>query len=168
MMNILDRRGREALLRIRRKDWVSLLRELGRRGGGKRETGAFLLAHQDSDRRTVSRVVYLDDLDPRCLQGNIHFDGRAYSKLWDLCENENIMVIGDVHTHGGRSVGQSGVDASNPMIARDGHVALIVPYLARKVVSPGEVGVHRYQGVRGWTSWTGADAAARLYVRRWL
>lgn len=167
-MNILDCRGREALLRVRRKDWVSLVRELGRRGGGEREAGAFLLANQDGDHRTVSKIVYLDDLDPQCLQGDIHFDGRAYSKLWDLCEDENILVIGDVHTHGGRSVGQSSVDASNPMIARDGHVALIVPYLAKKVVSPGEVGVHRYQGTRGWTSWTGADAAARLYVRRWL
>ena len=167
-MDIWGFRGRDALLRIRHKDWVGLVRELGRRGGGRREAGAFLLGTRAGDRRTVAKVVYLDDLDPNCLQGNIHFDGRAYSKLWDLCEAENLVVIGDVHTHGREWVNQSGIDAANPMVARDGHVALILPHLATKPVAPAEVGVHQYRGADGWTTWTGPDAAARLFVRRWL
>lgn len=167
-MRILGRRKSDALLRFSRKDWTSLIQELGRRGGGKRESGAFLLGHQLNDRRMVTRVVYLDDLDARCLQGNIHIDGKAYSKLWDLCEGQNLRVIGDVHTHIGEWVGQSRVDASNPMIAQDGHVALIVPRFAMKTVRPSEVGVHVYLGERGWTSWTGAGAARRLFIGRYL
>jgi hypothetical protein len=73
--------------------------ELGQRRRGSRESGAFLLADRAGDRRTVTRVVYLDDLDPTCLTGDIEFDGLAYSKLWDICDTEQRFVIGDVHTH---------------------------------------------------------------------
>ena len=116
----------------------------------------------------MSKAIYLDDLDPEFLQGNIHFDGRAYSKLWDVCEAEDLVVIGDVHTHSGTFVLQSDTDAANPMVAHDGHVAVVVPHLATKPVTPAEVGVHRYGGADGWKTWTGADAATRLFVRRWL
>jgi proteasome lid subunit RPN8/RPN11 len=158
-------RGRRALLRMRRRDWAPMITELGRRGGGMRESGAFLLADRSGDRSIVTRVVYLDDLDPACLTGGIEVDGLAYSKLWDICDTEQRVVIGDVHTHPGRSVQQSGVDAQNPMVAQKGHVALIIPDFAIRVVQPHEVGVHRYDG-RDWQSWTGQDAARRLFIRR--
>ena len=48
---------------MRRADWDAMIAELGRRGRAA-ESGAFLLADRDGDRRTVTRVVYLDDLDP--------------------------------------------------------------------------------------------------------
>lgn len=154
------------MLRISRSDWGRLIEELGRRGGGTREAGAFLLADQTRDRRRVTRVVYLDDLDPACLNGGIHLDGHAYSRLWDICENEHIVVVGDVHTHPGTGVRQSCIDRDNPMIAQDGHVALIVPALATRPVRACEVGVHRYDGIGGWTTWTGWQAARCLFIRR--
>jgi proteasome lid subunit RPN8/RPN11 len=161
-------RGRHALLRMQRAAWDDLVVELGVRGRGSREAGAFLLADGRGDRRTVTRVVYFDDLDPNCLQGNIRVDGRAFSMLWDLCEAEHVVVIGDVHTHSGAHVHQSSIDAENPMVARAGHVAVIVPHLATRRVKPREVGVHLYGGVDGWQTWTGSDAGRRLFVRRWL
>jgi proteasome lid subunit RPN8/RPN11 len=167
-MSIWGFRGRDALLRIRRSDWLALMAELGRRGRGQRESGAFLLGVRGGDRRTVTTIVYLDDLDPNCLQGGIRFDGRAFSKLWDICDAQGLVVIGDVHTHPTTWVNQSDIDAANPMVARNGHIALIVPHLATNPVTPAEVGVHRYGGADGWTTWTSADAAARLFVRRWI
>lgn len=164
-MTIWAHRGRRALLRMRRGDWDEMVTELGRRGRGSRESGAFLLGEQSGDRRTVTRVVYLDDLDPNCLTGGIEFDGRAYSRLWDLCDAERRVVIGDVHTHPGRGVHQSGIDAENPMVAQKGHVAVIIPDFATRTVDPREAGVHRYNG-RDWRTWTGNDAARRLFVRR--
>jgi proteasome lid subunit RPN8/RPN11 len=131
---------------MRSADWAAMLAELGRRGGGTRESGAFLLADRSGDRRTVTRVVYLDDLDPGCLTGGISFNGLAYSKLWDICDAEQHSVIGDAHTHPGPVVHQSRIDADNPMIASDGHVALIIPHLATRPVRAREVGVHRYDG----------------------
>jgi proteasome lid subunit RPN8/RPN11 len=137
-MTVWAFRGRRALLRVSRADWRQLIEELGRRGGGAREAGAFLLADQARNRRRVTRVVYLDDLDPACLNGGVYLDGRAYSKLWDLCENEHLVVIGDVHTHPGTSVRRICIDADNPMIAQGGHVALTVPALAtRPIRAPG-------------------------------
>lgn len=166
-MTIWGFRGRSALLRMRRVDWNTMVAELGRRGHSNRESGAFLLGDRDGDQRTVTRVVYLDDLDPNCLTGGIEFDGLAYSKLWDICDAEKRRVIGDVHTHPGRGVHQSSIDAANPMIAQDAHVALIVPYLAMHPIDAREVGVHRYDG-RRWQTWTGRDAARRLFIRRFV
>lgn len=164
-MTIWAFRGRHALLRMRQADWLALLAELGRRGRGNRESGAFLLGERDGDRRTITRVVYLDDLDPDCLTGGISFDGLAYSKLWDICDAEQKVLIGDVHTHPGRGVHQSTIDAANPMLAQEGHVALIVPDFASRRVTATEVGVHRYDG-RQWTTSIGTDAARRLFIRR--
>ena len=117
--------------------------------------------------RTVTRVVFLDDLDPNCLTGGISFDGLAYSKLWDICDAEEKVVIGDVHTHSGSDVRQSSIDAANPMLATEGHIALIVPNFAVGHVVARDVGVHRYDGA-GWRTWSGADAAQRLFIRRLL
>lgn len=164
-MTIWGFRGRRALLRIRRAEWEAMMVELGRRGRGCRECGAFLLGDRDGDRRTVTHVIYLDDLDPTCLTGGIEFDGLAYSKLWDICDAEQRLVIGDVHTHPGLGVHQSGIDAANPMIAQHGHVALIVPDFAMHPIEACQVGVHRYDG-RRWQTWTRKDAAQRLFIRR--
>ena len=166
-MTIWARRGRHALLRIRRSDWLAIVAELGQRGEGERESGAFLLGDRKGDRRTVTRVVYLDDLDPGCLTGGIAFNGLAYSKLWDLCDAEEKVVIGDIHTHPGNWVEQSSIDAANPMVAKEGHVALIVPHYSTCNFAAEEIGVHRFNGV-GWQTWTGGEASRRLFIRRLL
>jgi proteasome lid subunit RPN8/RPN11 len=158
-------KGRKPLLRMRRSAWDALITELGRRGAGRRESGAFLLCDRNGDPRRVTRVVYFDDLDPACLTGAIEFDGLAYSKLWDICDAEDRRVVGDIHTHPGPSVRQSGIDAENPMIAQSGHIALIVPDYAQRATSPADVGVHRYDGTN-WHTWTGNAAKRRLRVRR--
>lgn len=148
-----------------RSDWDAMIAELGRRGQGRRESGAFLLADRKGFQTAVTRVVYLDDLDPSCLTGAINFNGLAYSKLWDICDAEKRRVIGDIHTHPGAGVRQSRIDAANPMVAQAGHIALIVPHFAMRPTKPKAVGVHRYDG-EGWESWTGKQAAHRLLVRR--
>ncbi|MCY4107699.1 MAG: hypothetical protein OXG11_01565 [Chloroflexi bacterium] len=148
---------------MKRKQWRVLIKELSRRGEGRRESGAFLMAPR-SKKSLVTRIEYYDDLDPRCLTGNIHFHGLAFSKLWDICEIENLVVVADVHTHPGAFVHQSTIDAENPMVARVGHIALIVPHLATRSVSPRQLGVHQYLGDEGWTSWFGREAAARIGI----
>jgi proteasome lid subunit RPN8/RPN11 len=136
-----------APFRMPRLQWRRLLAELQRRGQGRRESGAFLLARHDSDR--VKRVAYYDDLDADCLTGGISFASSGFTELWRICENENLRVVADVHTHPSSWVEQSGIDAANPMIARVGHVAMIVPSYghAREVA---ECGVHIYLGSRQW------------------
>lgn len=158
--------NRQPLVTMTRRQWRSLIHELGRRGQGTREAGAFLLARLPNAGR-VAHVEYFDDLDPACLRGNIEIDGYAFSKLWDICEAKMLTVIADVHTHPGSAVHQSSIDKDNPMIARIGHVALIVPHFAARRVRPRHVGVHRFCENGEWTSWFGRAAAQRLSVRRW-
>ncbi len=158
--------GRGALLRFGRSSWAGLVGELGRRAGGERESGAFLLAPSTAEWR-VTRIVYFDDLDPDALDGGVALHAPAFSALWDLCRREALAVIGDVHTHPASWVDQSSIDRGSSMVGRRGHVALIVPDLAARTVRPREVGVHRHDGGGAWTSWTGRDAERRLYVGRW-
>lgn len=158
--------GRGALLRFAPNLWETLIDGLGARAGGVRESGAFLLTPKAGDGRTINGIAYYDDLDSGALTYGIALGPTAYSRLWGRCRQDSVKVAGDVHTHPGRFVCQSEIDRANPMIALVGHIALIVPDLARQLVGPSDVGVHRYEG-SDWHSWCRGDASARLYVGRW-
>ena len=145
--------------------WQKMIQELGRRSlGGSRETGVFLLSPAEESTRRVVRAAYFDDLDPECLVGNIHIRASGFSKLWDLCDAERLRVIADIHTHPCTWVAQSPTDRANPMIARQGHLALIVPYFGTRPVQAREVGVHEYRGDGGWASWFGSRADRVLRI----
>jgi hypothetical protein len=159
--------GRRAVLRFRPETWDRMIGELERRAGGRRESGAFLLAPVASSATSVAAIVYYDDLDPDALDGGVSLQAGAFSRLWSHCVRERLRVVGDVHTHPADIVCQSGIDRANPMVARVGHVAVIVPNLAAGGIQPADVGVHLYQGEDGWTSSFGRDARALLYVGRW-
>jgi proteasome lid subunit RPN8/RPN11 len=156
-----------AKLRFGHDLWTQMIAELAHRGGGNRESGAFLLAECEGDQRVVSEVVYFDDLDPECLVGAIHLHRSAYPRLWDLCAREQMRVVADVHTHPGTWVGQSSTDRENPMIAIPGHIGLIVPDYALGDPSPAQIGFHLYEGDEGWRSHFDKQAAALIYVGRW-
>lgn len=132
--------------------WRRLVLELRRRGGGARETGAFLLTRRGENK--VLHCFYYDDLDPRCLDhGNIEFDGKGYVSLWRFCSENEMRVTADVHTHPGPWVGQSPADMAHPMICQPGHMALIVPrYALGSSWTLRGVGVHRYLGGGKWRS----------------
>ena len=153
-------------IEIDRSLWQETVHELGRRSlGGSRESGVFLLAAAEEEARRVVKVAYFDDLDPECLVGNIYIRASGFSKLWGLCDTERLRVIADIHTHPGASVAQSCTDRANPMIAREGHLALIVPHYGTRPVRAREVGVHEYRGGHGWVSWFGWRAGRILRLR---
>lgn len=159
-------RRRHSLLRVHRGTWESLLTQLCQRGCGSRESGAFLLGKSNRPGVVIGFLLY-DDLDPECLTGGIEFHGIGYHRLSEYCQEHGVRVMGDVHTHPGNGVGQSAIDSSHPMIAREGHVALIIPNLAQGTIRPRSVGVHRYRADNKWDTWRDRDAARRLYVGRW-
>lgn len=147
--------------------WREGLGELRRRGGGRRESGAFLLGHEEGGRRAVERFVFYDDLDPGCLDtGIVAFDGVGYGPLWRMCRETGTKVVADVHTHPGAAV-QSPIDRENPMIAQRGHLALIVPEFARRRVGPPELGIYEYEGDHRWRDRGGKDAEQFFYVGLW-
>lgn len=129
--------------------WRRLIRDLRSRGKNyQRESGAFLLGRSGRS-RIVSFVLY-DDLDPNCLDtGIVHFDGRHFGTLWEICKSSGLVVIADVHTHPGSSE-QSKSDQAHPMITRAGHIALILPRFAADPVDRREIGIYRYQGGGQW------------------
>jgi hypothetical protein len=150
-------------LRIRPRLWRTIVVDLGQRGHGTRESGAFLLA-QPAARTTIVDWVAYDDLDPGCLTGGISFAGEGIGRLSDHCAATGLVVAGDVHTHPGSFVAQSHIDRDNPMIAKKGHVALILPDYAQTSPLPTEIGIHRYLGGRHWDSRLAVEAAAALYL----
>ena len=147
--------------------WNEGLRELRRRGEDTHESGAFLLGTEHKSRRRATRFVYYDDLDPRALEaGIVVFDGAGYGPLWQLCRETGLSVVADVHTHD-IAARQSPTDRAHPMVATPGHVAIVVPDLARRSVRPSEFGVYEYQGQHRWKEFTGPAAARYFYVGFW-
>lgn len=121
----------ESNISISRILWFRLLSDLDKRGGRKRESGAFLLAKPGS--RKVSDYVIYDDLSPGCFDsGYIVFSGSGYVKLSKICEASGYTVIADVHTHPSTWTGQSKADMDHPMVPQEGHIALIVPSFAKR------------------------------------
>jgi proteasome lid subunit RPN8/RPN11 len=104
-----------AKIEINRLLWFNLTRGLHRRGENERESGAFLLAH-DNDTKIV-HFIYYDDLDPHALDtGIVRFDGAGYVKLWKICQKDKLHVVADIHTHPTKWTGQSELDVMHPMI----------------------------------------------------
>lgn len=159
--SVVEEAREKAPFKMPRRLWRDLLAELQRRGDGRRESGAFLLADRDRDR--VVRVAYYDDLDAHCLTGGISFASSGFTELWRICGEEDLRVVADVHTHPGTWVAQSEIDATNPMIARVGHVAIIVPsYGGARCVE--ECGVHIYLGSRRWVEVSAEEAGVVVDV----
>jgi proteasome lid subunit RPN8/RPN11 len=149
------------------KLWRAGLIELRTRTEGHHESGAFLLGRCDGDQRVITRFVYYDDLDPHSLDtGIVVFDGAGYGPLWRLCREAGLTVVADVHTHPGCE-GQSSSDRDNPMIARPGHIALIVPRFAERVFKASEIGVYEYEGQHRWLNHSGRRAGRFFYIGYW-
>ena len=131
--------------------WRRLLAKLRERGRGARESGAFLLGGKDAaGRRRIVDFALYDDVDPHALDsGIVHLDGRHFGKLWDLCRARSLTVVADVHTHPG-GAGQSDSDRAHPIIARAGHLALILPNFAAPPVMRRALGIYRYGGGGRW------------------
>jgi proteasome lid subunit RPN8/RPN11 len=147
--------------------WVSLLQELDRRGERSHEAGAFLLGTITNGRAQVREVVFYDDLDSAAYDtGVCVLDGEVFGSLWALCRERALSVVADVHTHPGRA-GQSPTDRTNPMIARSGHIAIIIPYYAVPARQTEPIGVYLYEGSHEWTEYQGKRAHHILYVGRW-
>lgn len=130
--------------------WRQIVAELERRGNHKHEAGVFLLGIECNGRLQVTDTVYYDELDPRAYStGVCVLHGEAFAKLWALCRERKLTVVADVHTHPGAAF-QSVTDKCNPMIARAGHIAIIVPDFAIWPISKTRLGIYEYRGQHEW------------------
>lgn len=145
--------------------WRRLCRRLRERGMNQtRESGAFLLGHRKGHRARILDFALYDDLDPGCLDtGIVRFDGRHFGELWALCKAKGLTVVADVHVHPG-GAGQSASDRAHPMIAVEGHVALILPRYARRPLWRQEISMYRYLGGKRWWTVPVADRRAFLHI----
>jgi hypothetical protein len=149
--------------------WRRLLLELRRRGRGRSESGAFLLApHESVDDRVTSFICY-DDLDPNAYEGGaIAFHAVGHAALWEHCRKMGLRVLADIHTHPRTYVGQSSIDQRNPMIPLQGHIALIVPNFANTSWwTLGSVGVYEYLGDFEWRNHSNSDCRPRVKLALW-
>lgn len=147
--------------------WRQGLMELRRRGKNRHESGAFLLGHKRENKRKIARFIYYDDLDPHCLDtGIVVLDGSVFGKLWKICRDMDMEVVADVHTHPGLPF-QSYTDQSNPMIGVPGHIAIIVPNLARRITGAAKLGIYQYLGDHRWQAHLKKAASRFFYIGIW-
>lgn len=145
------------------KLWQQLMRQLKKRGNGKRESGAFLLGPATGT--VITEFICYNDLDPKAFDsGIIIFHGDGFIPLWEYCSDNTLKVIADVHTHPSEWTGQSLSDQQNPMIAKAGHIALIVPCLAqnRRQLLQG-VGAFVFVGAGKWRAAENATDIINLF-----
>ena len=141
------------MLIISRATFRGLIRRLSRDGDGRRESGAFLLAPRNSRGQTrVIEVAFYSDLDPRSLTGGIDFHADGYTELARICEERDLVVVADIHTHPYDGTGQSQIDRAHPMIAMRGHVAFIAPRFAQGRIRLPNLGAHLYRGDGNWST----------------
>lgn len=149
------------------RHWRGLVAELDRRGQRTHEAGAFLLGTTHAGRREVEQIVFYDELDPRAYATGVcvlHAD--AFAKLWAICRERGLSVVADVHTHPGAGF-QSDSDRTNPMVARKGHIALIVPDFGRWPINPKRMGIYEYGGDHAWLDHSPTRAPHFLYTGFW-
>jgi proteasome lid subunit RPN8/RPN11 len=142
--------------------WRRLLAELRKRGGGHRESGAFLLGRPGG--RRVTRFLCYDDLDETALEtGIIMVHATGFVRLWEICEREKLRVFADVHSHPSAWTGQSESDRMHPMIAQAGHLALILPNFAkRNRRTLGGAAVYEYLGNHQWKTWPAKSGPIKI------
>jgi hypothetical protein len=139
-----------------RRLWRRTIAELDRRGRRRHEAGAFLLGRDIQGRAEISQVIFYDELDPEAYRtGACVLYGDSFAKLWARCRESGLKVCADVHTHGGAAL-QSEADRTNPMVARAGHVAIIVPDFAVAPIAHRDLGIYEYWGDHAWTNHSGA------------
>jgi proteasome lid subunit RPN8/RPN11 len=130
--------------------WRQILSELEHRTEQQHESGAFLLGVLIGGRREVREAIFYDDLDPCAYASGVCvLQGDAFARLWSICRGRKLTVLADAHTHP-HDAFQSQSDRTNPMVARDGHVAIIVPNFARPPVRTQELGIFEYAGQHEW------------------
>jgi proteasome lid subunit RPN8/RPN11 len=145
--------------------WSALMADLQRRGGGWRESGAFLLGQPTETARAVQTWLPYDELDPKSLNyAYVRLESNAFSRLWAICAEQKLEVVADVHTHP-KGPHQSPSDRANPMISLAGHVALIVPRFAHGNVRARDVSFNVYLGGGKWISYFHKDAALLINLR---
>ncbi len=144
--------------------WMRLLRQLRKRGGYYRESGAFLLGKTGS--RRVCKFLCYDELDERALDsGIVMVHAIGFVRLWDICQQENLRVLADVHTHPTGWNEQSESDRTHPMVAQPGHIAMILPNYAkpnRKRLAG--AAVYEYLGDHNWKSWPTKSAPIKTTI----
>jgi hypothetical protein len=140
--------------------WAAGVSELRLRTlNGRRESGAFLLGHDDEGRKRIVEFVFYDDVDPHALDtGIVHFAGNKLPRLWEHCRSRGYGVVADVHLHPG-GYGQSASDQADPVMPRAGHIAMIIPDFARRQTSPGGIGLYEYLGNGAWCDHSGKGKA---------
>lgn len=144
--------------------WSALMNDLYRRGGGRRESGAFLLGRITDATKVVHEWLPYDELDPMSLNyAIVRLESSAFTRLWEACAARQLEVVADVHTHPFGPT-QSRSDRAYPMISLAGHIALIVPNFARSPVMPKDVSFNVYQGGGRWCSHYRSDAASLIRV----
>lgn len=145
----------DSKLIIARDCWLEGLEQLRERGREVHEAGAFILGTDTGEHRVGTEWLFYDQLDVNAYSTGIcilHAD--AFDKLWRYCRENQLTVVADIHTHPG-SPSQSPSDRTNPMVALQGHIALIVPNYARGPHWRHRLGVYRYEGSHTWTNLSG-------------
>jgi hypothetical protein len=143
--------GSGSRLRWSRRHFRRVMTELHRRSEDRHESGAFLLGQRVNHVRDVVEAIYFDDLDPHVYASGVcAISGECIARVFTICHQRNLVLIGDVLTHNGAEV-RSDPDRDHPAISERGHIRLFVPNFARPPIAPMDLGAYRYRSGHRWS-----------------
>ncbi len=150
-----------------RRLWRTLVAELERRTEGRHESGAFFLGVERGGRCEIREAIFYDDLEPGAYASGVCIlHGDAFAKLWGECRRKQLTVVADVHTHP-EAAFQSLSDKSNPMVAKAGHIAIILPNFGKWPIRAAELRMYEYRGQHEWIDCSPANTADYFYTGFW-
>jgi hypothetical protein len=154
-------------IRCHHRTWRRLVSELSRRGQRRHESGMFLLGINVGGEREVREAVFYDELDSHAYDTGICvLHGDAFAKLWAICREKKLTVVADAHTHQGTGI-QSQADKENPMVARAGHIAIIVPHFGHWPIRATDLGIYEYCGQHEWINRSPTRSPGFFYTGVW-
>jgi hypothetical protein len=147
--------------------WRHLITEMETRSEGRHESGAFLLGVSRNGQREVRDIIFYDDVDSRAYStGVCVLHGDAFARLWAECRRRKMTVVADAHTHP-EGAFQSWSDKANPMVARAGHIAIIIPNFARRPIRMADIRMYEYRGQHEWIDCSPSKKPHYFYSGVW-
>ena len=124
---------------------VEMLRQSG--SAGKPHEGVIYWAGRRSG--CESFVTTCIAPPARTTRGSFETSSEANAKVIMYLANNDLELIGQVHSHPGSSVGHSSGDEQGALMPYDGFLSVVVPHYARRGMRPLTVcGIHLFEKTR--------------------
>lgn len=155
----------QSSLSVPTKLFHATLKALQVRSGGKCESAAIWAGIVHGNMWNAEQVFYHHELcNDRATALSLELTEKAKFFLYTHLAEQNLRLVALLHTHPGKWVGLSQIDAKNQISSRLGFWSIVVPRYGRKPWSLRSMGFH-IRIENGWRRLRAKEIAERVNIR---